>query len=132
VAGSLGEVALLRPGAVVDEGERIAVVIPSGEVALVSSFPVASALGRVRPDQEAKMRLDAYPWVHHGQVEARVTRVGSEAVDGAIRVELAVDRTPESIHLEHGLSGTVAVTVERVSPAQLVLRAVGKRIEEIR
>ena len=66
------------------------------------------------------------------QVEARVTRVGSEPADGAIRVELAVERTPESIDLEHGLSGTVAVTVERVSPAQLVLRAVGKRIEEIR
>jgi membrane fusion protein (multidrug efflux system) len=132
VAGRLGEVAELRPGAVVIGGERIAVVIPEGELVLVSRFPVASALGRVRAGQEAKMRLDAFPWIHYGQVRARVIRVGSEPADGAIRVELQVDETPAGVALEHGLSGTVAVTVERVSPALLVLRAVGKRAADIR
>ena len=47
--------------------------------------------------------------------------------DGRIRVELAVNRHSASrIPMQHGLPGTVQVQVERISPASLVLRVVGR------
>ena len=132
VSGRLGDVTELRPGSVVAAGDRIALVIPPGELVVVARFPAASALGRVKAGQAAKMRLDAFPWIHHGQVNAEVSTVSSEAVGGSIRVELRVVDAPQSVHLEHGLPGSVAVEVERISPFDLLLRAVGKRLSALR
>jgi len=58
-----------------------------------------------------------------------VASVAHETRDGQIRVELSL--TPDftsAIPLQHGLSGTVEVEVERVAPVTLVLRAVGKHL----
>jgi hypothetical protein len=77
------------------------------------------------------MRLDGFPWAQYGMVAATVTRVGSEVHDGRVRVELWVHRDPGSqIPLQHGLPGTLEVEVERVSPARLMLRALGKLLGE--
>ncbi|HBL26462.1 MAG TPA: hypothetical protein DD490_06475, partial [Acidobacteria bacterium] len=56
--------------------------------------------------------------------------LGSEPRDGRIRVELTLRPRPGSrLPLQHGLPGTVEVEVEKVSPAVLVLRTVGKVFE---
>jgi membrane fusion protein (multidrug efflux system) len=62
-------------------------------------------------------------------LDASVTRVGSELRAGLVRVELEVhpDRG-SSLPLEHGLPGSVAVDVERVTPAEMVKRAIGKTL----
>ena len=53
--------------------------------------------------------------------------MASEARDGLLTVELdLLNLTARRIPLQHGLTGQVAVEVERVSPAFLVLRAAGK------
>ena len=47
--------------------------------------------------------------------------------DGLIRVELTLHPLPTSrIPLEHGLTGSVEIEVERVTPAVLLLRASGQ------
>ncbi len=147
ISGRLGEVLPLRPGSVVGAGERVAVVVPEGELMVVARFPVSSALGRVRPGQKARLRLDAFPWTHFGELDAVVRRVASETSDGRIRVELDIVTTPETpgglsfpsepangqpIPLQHGLSGTLIVLVEKISPANLTLRAAGRRLQSTR
>ncbi len=147
ISGRLGEVVPLRPGSVVEAGERVVVVVPDGKLIVVARFPVASALGRIRPDQEARLRLDAFPWTQFGELDVVVRRVASEASDGRIRVELdlllpseapgdpsfpAGSATGQSIPLQHGLSGTLVVLVEKVSPANLTLRAAGRRLQSTR
>jgi hypothetical protein len=73
------------------------------------------------------MRLQGFPWTQFGSVSATVTRVASEVRDGRIRVELAINsNSAPRVHLQHGLLGTVEVQVERISPASLVLRMVGR------
>jgi membrane fusion protein (multidrug efflux system) len=53
--------------------------------------------------------------------------VASEPRDGSIRVELALQPPRRTrLPLQHGLPGTAEVEVERVTPAVLVLRTVGK------
>ena len=129
VDGIVGEAADLRPGAVVLGGERVAVVVPPGELRVVAWFSPAAAVGRVRPGQPGRMRLSGFPWADYGTLPVAVVRVGSEVREGRVRVELEprdVDRT--RIPLQHGLPGVVEVVVERVSPARLALRAAGERL----
>jgi membrane fusion protein (multidrug efflux system) len=129
ITGTLGEVATLQPGAVVRPGDILGVILPAGALRVVAHFLPASALGRVQPGQPARLRLDGFPWAQYGTVAATVTSVATEARAGVIRVELQLPpETPTTIPLQHGLPGTVEVAVERISPATLVLRAVGTRL----
>ncbi|MGH8065297.1 MAG: HlyD family secretion protein [Candidatus Entotheonellia bacterium] len=127
MAGRLGEVANLRIGSVVQEGNRLAAVVPRGDLQVVADFLPQSALGRIWPGQSARLRLEGFPWTQYGSLAATVSRVASEVRNGRVRVELSVDPDRASlIPLQHGLPGTVEVQVERVAPATLVLRTAGK------
>ncbi len=127
VSGRLGEVANVRVGSVVREGEKLAAVVPAGNLRIVANFQPPDAVGRIQPGQYASLHLEGFPWTQFGSVSATVTRVASEVRDGRIRVELAVNsNSAPRIHLQHGLPGTVEVQVERISPASLVLRMVGR------
>jgi multidrug resistance efflux pump len=133
IAGRLGEASALRIGAVLKEGDRVAAIVPDGRLLVVAQFPAQAALGRIAPGQRAKVRLDGFPWAQYGTVAATVARVASEIRDGSVRVELAVDDTqPTRIPLQHGLPGSVEVTVEQVTPAALILRTAGRLISSPR
>jgi membrane fusion protein (multidrug efflux system) len=129
VAGRLAEAADLRSGAVVREGDRLAAILPPGALKAVAHFLPPGALGRLQPGQPARLRLTGFPWTQYGSVVATVASVANETRDGRIRVELSLTPDPaSSIPLQHGLPGSVEVEVARVSPATLVLHAVGKRL----
>ena len=130
VSGRVGEAAVLRPGAVVREGDRLAAIVPQSKLAMIAQFAPSSALGRIRPGQAARLRLDGFPWAQYGTVTATVSRVAGEVRDGSVRVELAVDRSSPSIPLQHGLPGTVEVEVERATPASLVMRNAGRALSK--
>ena len=126
IDGKLGEVAPLRIGTVVQEGEKLAAVIPTGKLRAVANFDPPVALGRIRPGQHARLRLEGFPWAEYGSVGATVTNVASEIRDGTIRVEMALDANSNTrIPLQHGLPGSVEVEIETLSPANLVLRKAG-------
>jgi len=60
-------------------------------------------------------------------LDAAVARVADETSEGGVRVELALtDREGFSAPLEHGLPGQVEVAVERISPAELLVRTAGQ------
>lgn len=127
VSGRIGNMANLRPGAVVSPGTRLCTIIPSGGLRAVAFFDVATATGRVMPGQSARMRLFGFPWTKFGSLLARVERVGSEPRDGLIRVELELLPVQRSyIPIQHGLQGSVEVEVETVAPVALVLDAAGR------
>ena len=126
IDGKLGEVAPLRVGGVVHEGEKLAAVIPTGKLRVVANFDPPVALGRIRPGQHARLRLEGFPWAEYGSVGATITNVASEIREGSIRVEMALDSNSNSrIPLQHGLPGSVEVEIETLSPANLVLRKAG-------
>lgn len=128
IAGYLGEVAALQKGAVLRQGDTLGVVVPAGALRVVAHFLPTTALGRVQTGQAAQLRLEGFPWAQYGSLTGTVSSVASEARDGVIRVELRLNTlVPTAIPLQHGLPGTVEVEVERLSPATLMLRSVGKR-----
>lgn len=124
--GRIGEHRPLQVGAHVAAAEPIATIVPAGELKLVAEFPPATSIGRFRPGQPARMRLDAFPWIQHGSLAARVERVATEPRNGSVRVELAVLHDGSSvIPLQHGMTGSTEIVVERVSPLTLILRSAG-------
>lgn len=127
IAGRIAEAQAVARGAQVAQGQKLATIVPDGdELLIVAEFDPATALGRLQPGQNARLRLDGFPWAQYGSVEAQVVRVSGEVRDRALRVELrpqpdAALRAP----LQHGLSGSVEVGIERSSPARLLLRTTG-------
>ena len=58
-----------------------------------------------------------------------VETIANEPRDAHIRVDLMLKPDHASaIPFEHGLPGTVEIEVDRVSPATLLLRAIGKPV----
>lgn len=133
VAGRLGEVAPLRTGAFVTEGQRLGAIIPQGRLAVVAEFPPAAALGRIHRGQPARLRLQGYPWAQFGSISAKVASVASEIRNGTVRVELEVSTVAQpNIPMQHGLPGAVEVEVEQIAPVALVLRNAGKLLTQPR
>jgi membrane fusion protein (multidrug efflux system) len=127
VSGRIGHTVSLQAGAVVAAGTRLCTIVPSGNLRAVAFFDVATAAGRVKPDQAARLRLFGFPWTKFGVIRAHVERVGTEPRDGLIRVELELDVAQKSrIPVEHGLQGSAEVEVEKVAPVTLVLDAAGR------
>lgn len=127
ISGRVGEVFPLKKGAYVAEGQKLATIVPSGDLIIIADFEPAAVTGRIYAGQSSQMRLDGFPWAQYGTIEAKVTRVSSEIRDGLVRVEFAPTLAKQSkILLQHGLPGTVEVNVERITPAVLVLRAAGQ------
>jgi len=130
ISGQVGEIAAtLRTGAVVNEGDRLCAILPPGRLRAIAEFPPPAALGRIRPGQPARLRLEGFPWAQYGSIGATVSTVASEIRDGRVRVELSIVRSPAfAIPLQHGLPGAVEIEVERASPAALTLRTAGQLI----
>jgi len=127
VSGTIADVAMLRTGAFVAAGQKLATVVPHGGLIIVGEFAPAAVLGRIHPGQSARLRLDGFPWAQYGTIEARVVRVAGEVRDGLVRVEFEPTGNGASkLPLQHGLPGTIEVGIEEISPAQLVLRAAGR------
>jgi membrane fusion protein (multidrug efflux system) len=125
ITGRIAECAQLLPGSRIAEGQQLAVILPAGDMRVVSEFTASSAIGKVRPGQGATVRLQGFPWGQYGTVSARVSKVADEIQDGTVRVELAVVSVPPRIHLQHGIPGTVEVAVEKTTPAAMLLRSAG-------
>jgi membrane fusion protein (multidrug efflux system) len=127
VDGVVGEVMAARPGAYVAEGQKLATIVPAGRLVIVAQLDPATALGRIRPGQPARVRLDGYPWTQYGVLEARVVRVAGEGRDNGLQVELAPIANPRlAPFLRHGLTGRAEIAVEKVSPAVLLMRSAGQ------
>lgn len=128
VAGCVGETRNLRPGAVVTAGALLGSIVPDGETRAVAQFP-AHVLGRIRPGQRALLRLEGFPWSRFGTLGATVASVASEPGQGGIQVQLAlVPGTAPAVPREHGLPGRAEVAVERITPAELLLRSIGESL----
>jgi len=123
-AGRVGELAPLVAGQRVDAGGLLAVVVPDAPLQVWARFAPERAVGRVRPGQDARVRIVGANGGLLGARKATVARVGSEpGRDGLVPVVLTLDHP--SPDLRHGLVAEVEVQVERLAPWALALRAAG-------
>lgn len=126
VDGRIGGLDVRVVGVALEVGDPVATVVPEGETRVVAHFAPADALGRIRPGQSARIRLDGFAWTSFGALPAVVERVADEPEPEGVRVELALRPAATTVPLQHGLPGQVEVDLERITPAALVLRAAGR------
>lgn len=127
VSGIVGEMRALGAGAYVAPGQKLATIIPQGDLLIIADFDPTTALGRIRPGQTARFRLEGFPWVQFGTIEATAVRVAGEIRDQSLRAEFRIRRdATRGLVLRHGLPGRIEVRVETVSPAKLLLRSAGR------
>jgi membrane fusion protein (multidrug efflux system) len=134
-SGRLVDVVELAAGDYITQGQRLGTVLAKGtHIRVRARFP-KETVGLVRVGQTAQLKLDSYPWTIYGTVPARVSSVGTEpgivatpeAIPGTVRVELEIMSRPDPrIELQHGLTTAVEIEVARVSPAALLMRALGE------
>jgi membrane fusion protein (multidrug efflux system) len=94
---------------------------------IVANFPPSAVLGRIHPGQQARMRLDGFPWTAYGSLDAEVSLVASEIRDQTVRVELRPrPASNRRILLQHGLPGVVEISLEQTAPVLLLLRSIGQ------
>jgi membrane fusion protein (multidrug efflux system) len=129
MAGRLGAVALVQPGAFVHEGERLAVIGPSEAPMVTAEVAPAVARGRLRPGQPAWLRITGVPGMPSWSLTATVMQVAAAGQEEHLRVVLRL--APNALAywpLQPSVTGTMAVEVERVAPVTLVVRALGQRL----
>jgi membrane fusion protein (multidrug efflux system) len=130
--GTVGNVAPLQVGNVVQPGQVIATVVPPDDVRVVAHYPPGPSVGRVLPGQRARLRLDGFSWMEFGMVYATVTQIASESEDGLIRVELILSEADEPrIVLQHGLTGALDIRIEETSPWTLLQRSIGTSLTRL-
>lgn len=142
VAGRLGQVQAPRVGSSVTGGDTVAVIAPAGRLTIVADFASADAIGHIRVGQSARLRADGFPWTQYGTVRARVTAISGEASGGLVQVRLAVLDSAGSganpgadssdrpaVPVRHGITGSVEIELQHVSPAALILRAAGAMLQ---
>lgn len=130
--GVVGQLADLDRGSIVFRGVRLGTVVSPGKLKVVADFEPEVALGRIRPGQPARVRLDGFPWSEYGTLAVTVANVASEIRNGCVRVEFEIIEPGSSrIPLQHALPGTVEVTVDTVTPVRLALRHAGRLLSAL-
>jgi multidrug resistance efflux pump len=129
VDGEIAEVSEFKVGAVVQTGDKLAVILPPGQLKTIAEFIPENAVGRLQPGQKAQLELDGFPWTEYGRVPAIVERVASETRNGLIKVEFSIHPASDSkIPLQHGMPGKIEVEVDLMTPAALILRSAGQMV----
>jgi membrane fusion protein (multidrug efflux system) len=133
-SGQLVDVVELAAADYIGQGQRLGTILAKGPLRVRARFP-KETVGIIRSGQAAHLKLDGFPWSVYGTVPAVVRSVGTEptivptaeAVQGTVRVELDVQAPNDPrVQLQHGMTATVEIEVARVSPFELLLRALGE------
>jgi HlyD family secretion protein len=85
----------------IKSGDTFAIVEPVASAPTAFAFVPAAGFGKVRLGQRVTIRLDAYPRVEFGLLEARVAAISAVAIDGKYRVLLDL---PNGLLLSSGRS----------------------------
>ena len=81
VDGTVQELAVYRPGAIVTEGQALMVVVPDDAPMTAEVMLDNKDIGFVRVGDAAAVKLAAFPFTRHGTIAATVTRVSPDAID---------------------------------------------------
>lgn len=128
IIGSLAD--QTAPGILLQSGTSFGSIVPDGALAMIAHFDPTTAPGRVQAGQEATISFPGFSRVQYGTLRGKVAVVAGQSEEHGWRVEL--DIMPDSGHsipLQHGLEGSVEICVEHLSPADMLLRLVGGKLQ---
>lgn len=118
VAGTVQQLAAHTVGGVVTPAQPLMVIVPRGDRLEVEAFIENKDIGFIRPNQEAEVKVETFPYTKYGAINARVISVSHDAIQDerrglvySARVRMAVSKLRVG-DAEVNLSPGMAVSVE--------------------
>lgn len=125
VDGTIIEVFEHQKGSMVELGDKIATILPTSELQIVSYFNPRRVVGRIKKGQKAIMELDGFPRSYYGSIACLVSSISTEPTNGLLRVEMQIASSPDNLDYDHGQTGTVVISLSEITPLVAILRAAG-------
>jgi multidrug efflux pump subunit AcrA (membrane-fusion protein) len=131
VNGVIASLDVPGAGAVVEQGSRIATIVPK-DARLVAEVQVPNKdVAFVAPGRRAKVKIDAFPYQDYGTITGKVNNVSSDAraderFGSFYKVTITLDQKAfrvggQSLSLRSGLTLTAGIVTERKSVLSLLL-----------
>jgi hemolysin D len=118
-------------GSVVQPGEAIAEIAPEGKPLVLTAVVPSQNSGFIKPEMEAKIKFDAYPYQDYGIISGKVQKISldSQSTDqmGQVyKVEIALDRNfirdrNQQVLLKPGQTGMAEIVTRRRRIADVIL-----------
>lgn len=142
--GTVQELAIHTIGGVVEPGQTLMRIAPSGAAVEVEAKLPNREIGFVRAGMPAAVKVETFPFTRYGVLRGKVTSVSNDAVsdkrpDGSeelsymVRVALdqdTMDIDGKTVRLEPGMAVTAEVKTGRRRVIQFVLSPLAKSIGE--
>lgn len=122
----IAEILPLQIGQWINAGDKLATLLPQGDLHVVAQFKPIDAQGYLQLGQHAKIHVDNFPWLQYGALNAKVIQIDQAEREGLIRVLLELDGL-NNLPLQHGMSTSISVSVASATPWQLLLQSLGRR-----
>ncbi len=137
IDGVVNRLMLTTEGGVAKPGETLMEVIPVDDQLLITVQVKPKDIAFLRPDQKAKVRVSAYDFSVYGSLDARVARVGADAVldpkqeNLFFEVQLVADRNylgkpEEHLRILPGMTVEARVTTGERSILEYLFKPVTK------
>ncbi len=102
IAGKVVFTAPLAEGQYLNAEQELAQLLPAGEAPVLAIAQLAApGIGKVQKGQEARVRLDAYPYREYGQLRGRVEHIASVPRAGANQYLLTIS-LPDGLRTSFG------------------------------
>lgn len=121
--GMISTLNIHNPGEVVQIGQPIAEIAPSGKPLVVSALLPSQEAGFVKAGMPVQVKLDAYPYQDYGIIAGKVMTVSPDAqanekLGQAYRVEVELDRTyvtkeHQKVLFKSGQTATTEIVTRR-------------------
>jgi multidrug resistance efflux pump len=100
-------------------GDTFAIIEPVGSAATAFAFVPAAGFGKVRVGQRVTIRLDAYPRVEFGLVEARIAAVSAVSIDNQYRILLELPRglqlsSGRKVEFSQNMDGDARIEIDQL------------------
>lgn len=108
-------------GQFLDQGTPLVHIVPkdkSNEQLVATVLVEGHRFGKIYPNAEVQIRLDAYPYQEYGILKGRVTQLPSIAQDGLYELKISLKRPllssyQKEIPFQQGLEGIALITTQK-------------------
>lgn len=119
VAGRVQQVEISTVGEVVQTGQRLMVVVPDGTALEVEAMLLNKDKGFVREGQDARIKLEAFPFTRYGTLNGTVQSVSNDAIPA---------KPTGNNEVAQGTAGPLVFPL-RIALAKTSVRADGQNIQ---
>lgn len=118
VDGTVQQLAVHTVGGVVTPAQPLMVIVPQDNLLEIEAFIENKDIGFVKPDQDAEVKIETFPYTKYGTIHAKITSVSHDAINDERRgliysTRVKMNKTTLNVDdIDINLTPGMAVSVE--------------------